>query len=132
MAVVEPDMTAKKLTVTLAGQDAVGPLLLKRTYRISNGDLDYASELAAVVALGVLEGRWKAVKSRHSQPAASAGRHAGVGRLNRRQWRGCEPSSPNSSVLANGTRSARQLLDTPGVDALEHCDRLGTLVPTSP
>ena len=63
MAVAEPDMVAKKLTVTLAGQDAVGPLLLKRTYRMTNGDLGYTSELAAVIALGVLEGRWKAIKS---------------------------------------------------------------------
>ncbi len=73
MAVAEPDMAAKKLTVTLAGRDAVGPLLLKRTYRISNGDLDYASQLAAVVSLGVIEGRWKAVKSGTTQPAAAAG-----------------------------------------------------------
>ena len=71
MAVAEPDMVAKKLTVTLAGQDAVGPLLLKRTYRMTNGDLGYTSELAAVIALGVLEGRWKAIKSGPAQQAST-------------------------------------------------------------
>lgn len=63
LALAEPDLAAKKLTVTLSGQDAVGPFVLKRTYRISNGDFAYTSELAAVIALGVLEGRWKAIKS---------------------------------------------------------------------
>lgn len=52
-----------KLEVTLAGQDAVGPFHLRRSYRI-DGDLNYASEYAAVIALGVIEGRWKFVRSR--------------------------------------------------------------------
>ncbi len=63
LAIFETDLAAKKVIVTLTGQDAAGPILLKRTYRVSDGDLAYTSELAAVVALGVLEGRWKAVKS---------------------------------------------------------------------
>ena len=117
MAVAEPDMVAKKLTVTLAGQDAVGPLLLKRTYRMTSGDLAYTSELAAVVALGVLEGRWKAVKS-------AAGQH-GVrpahlsGRPRRTARRGGE-ASPHQFVDPRQWNQIRaQLLDTPGVDALE-------------
>jgi hypothetical protein len=56
--VLEPSADGKKVTVSLAGQDAVGPLTLARNYRL-DGDLAYVSELAAVVALGVLEGRWK-------------------------------------------------------------------------
>jgi hypothetical protein len=116
MAVGETDMTSKKLTVTLAGRDAAGPLLLKRTYRISNGDLDYASQLAAVVALGVLEGRWKAVKSMGQQSgtgdtpvwAASTGGNGEdvsfvVEFVNSGQW----------------DQIRTQLLDTPGVDALD-------------
>lgn len=63
VAVAEPDATAKKLIVTLAGSDAVGPFTLKRAYRISGGDQAYTAELAAVVGLGVLEGRWKAAKA---------------------------------------------------------------------
>lgn len=59
-AIAEVDTAAKKLTITLSGEDTVGPILLKRAYTVSDGDMAYASELAAVVALGIFEGRWKA------------------------------------------------------------------------
>lgn len=62
LAMIEPSADGKKASVTLAGQDAVGPLHLVRNYRL-DGDFAYTSELAAVVALGVLEGRWKAANS---------------------------------------------------------------------
>lgn len=61
-AIAEPDATGKKLAVTLAGTDAVGTFTLVRQYRVSGGDKAYTAELAAVVGLGVLEGRWKAGK----------------------------------------------------------------------
>jgi hypothetical protein len=41
----------------------VGPINLKRSYRVFDGDTGYAMELAAVVGQGVLEGRWKMLKS---------------------------------------------------------------------
>ncbi|MBX9926316.1 MAG: DUF2066 domain-containing protein, partial [Hyphomicrobiaceae bacterium] len=63
VALAEPDTTGKKLMVTLAGQDAVGPFVLKRAYRIQGGDRAYTAELAAVIGLGILEGRWKAAKA---------------------------------------------------------------------
>lgn len=59
-AIAEVDTSAKKLTITLSGEDTVGPILLKRAYTVSDGDMAYASELAAVIALGIFEGRWKA------------------------------------------------------------------------
>jgi hypothetical protein len=68
LAVLEPSADGKKATVSLGGQDAVGPLALTRSYRL-DGDLAYAAELAAVVALGVLEGRWKAA---NTPPLAAA------------------------------------------------------------
>lgn len=116
MAVAEPDMVAKKLTVTLAGQDAVGPLLLKRTYRMSNGDLGYTSELAAVIALGVLEGRWKAIKTAPAQQASTgapvwSASTGGGGEVVRFTASFVDPGQWNE-IRA-------QLLDTPGVDALE-------------
>ena len=58
LAVLEPSADGKKATVTLTGQDSVGTFTLARSYRL-DGDLAYTSELAAVVGLGVLEGRWK-------------------------------------------------------------------------
>ena len=120
MAVAEPDMASKKLTVTLAGRDAAGPLLLKRTYRISDGDLDYASQLAAVVALGVIEGRWKAIKS--AAPPASAGADMPV-------WAASTGGNGEDVTLQVEFSSSdqwdqmrAQLLDTPGVDGLNIAD----------
>ncbi len=69
VALAEPDPGAKRLHVWLAGSDASGPILFKRSYRLG-GDTAYAMELAAVVALGILEGRWK-YKSGTGQALAS-------------------------------------------------------------
>ena len=122
LAIFEQDLAAKKVIVTLAGQDAAGPLLLKRTYRVNDGDLGYTAELASVVALGVLEGRWKVIKSQapaggttvaaypSSQPAWSAG--------------GASATSNGEAVafvaefnsLGQWNEIRTQLLDTPGVD----------------
>lgn len=94
VAVAEPDLAAKRLHVTLAGQDAVGAFVLKRSWRLALDDAAYAAELAAVVALGTLEGRWKAVKA--PSAAGSGGRygaavmpvHMYVEFHNMRQWQG--------------------------------------------
>jgi hypothetical protein len=115
MAVAEPDLASKKLTVTLAGRDAVGTILLKRAYRVSGGDLDYASQLAAVVALGILEGRWKAIKSGISRQAAS----------NVPVWEASTGGTGEElTLIAEFASSGQwdqirtQLLDTPGIDSL--------------
>jgi hypothetical protein len=80
VALAEPDTTAGRLSVTLAGTDAVGEITLKRPYRIDAGDPGYASELAAVVGLRILEGRWKAVKVRGGAgPSAPGGGGGGGG-----------------------------------------------------
>lgn len=63
LAVVEQEPKAQKLKVTIAGQDAVGPLMLNRVYPYRPGDLGYTMEMAAVVALGTLEGRWKSMQA---------------------------------------------------------------------
>lgn len=128
LAVAEADPQAQKLTVTLTGQDAVGPLFLKRTFRVKDGDLAYASELAAVVGLGVLEGRWKAIKAAGSIAAVS-------------ETQGAAASAPAWSAAAQASEGQdigervqfvaefagepqwdeirTQLLDTPGVDNVE-------------
>lgn len=62
LAVAEIDQGARRLVVRLAGADAVGPINWKKTYRLGD-DLTYTMELASVIGLGVLEGRWKAVRS---------------------------------------------------------------------
>lgn len=117
LAIAEPDMATKKLNVTLAGNDAVGGLLLKRAYRISDNDLDYTSQLAAVVSLGILEGRWKAVKSGMQQAAEPASSVP--------VWEASTTGSGEDVTIIAEFGSAdqwdqmrAQLLDTPGVDAL--------------
>lgn len=115
LAIAEPDTASRRMDVTLVGRDAVGPFLLKRSYRISQGDLAYASELAAVVSLGILEGRWKALKSGTSdsaggQPVWSAG---GGGYGEQVSF----TAEFSNSIQWNEIRT--QLLDTPGVEGME-------------
>ena len=123
LAIVEPDLAAKKMLVTLAGQDAAGPLFLKRSYRISDGDINYTTELAAIVALGVLEGRWKAVKApsvtaAYAAPESQPAWSATPGGVN-----SSGPGEPVKFIAEFGSLSQwneirTQLLDTPGVENL--------------
>lgn len=71
LALAELDPAAGRLNVTLAGRDAVGAFALVRPYRVDAADPVYARELAAVVALRTLEGRWKAIKARGGATAAA-------------------------------------------------------------
>ena len=121
LAILDPDPGNKKMTVTLAGEDAVGPFLLQRAYRVSDGDVAYASELAAVVALGIFEGRWKAIKSQGSSASSE-----GFG-SERPVWAavgGTASGEPVRVVVEFNSQSQwneirAQLLDTPGIEDLE-------------
>ena len=66
LAYAAPSADGRKLNVTLTGRDAVGPFTVTRTYPVLDADVGYTAELAAVVGLGILEGRWKALKSSRS------------------------------------------------------------------
>lgn len=131
LAVLEPSADGKKATVTLGGQDAVGPLSLARNYRL-DGDLAYTSELAAVVALGVLEGRWKAANAHlASAPApgpAGFGAAPGAGYGEGPPSYGARGGAPSGgqirlSVSFQGMgewqQISQRLSATPGVDNLE-------------
>jgi hypothetical protein len=59
LALLEPDPGSRHVRVTLAGQDSAGPFKLVRSYRLQGTDLTYTAELAAVISLAVIEGRWK-------------------------------------------------------------------------
>lgn len=63
VAVAEPDAAPGRLNVTIAGRDAVGAFALRRAYRLDASDPAYTKEYAAVVGLGVLQGRWKSIKA---------------------------------------------------------------------
>jgi Uncharacterized protein conserved in bacteria (DUF2066) len=70
-AIAEPDMATKKLKLTLIGGDAVGAIAWRPVYRLDMTDPGYALELAGVVSLRVLEGRWKVVNAKGGNTAAS-------------------------------------------------------------
>jgi hypothetical protein len=110
VAIAEPDLQTKKLTVTIAGRDAAGTFTLKRTYRYLINDFAYATELASLVALGTLEGRWKALKSRPS-----------VGR----SFTGSGPPSPVQLTVEFNTPAEwqdlrRMIAETPGVEDIQY------------
>lgn len=112
VAIAEVDTEGRRVNVLLAGQDAVGPFALKRAYRLSDGDLAYTLELAAVVSQGVLEGRWKAVSSGAvavAMPAGGAGDEISFDAqfAGKEEW--------------NAMR--RVLLEAPGIDDI----RIGTV-----
>ncbi len=108
LAVAEVDASTNKLLVSYGGTDAVGPLVWKRGLRIADGDLAYTMELASVIGLGVLEGRWKAVEAR---AAGGVGTLAGGG----------EPVTMQVEFegIAEWNDIRRRLLGLPGIDGVE-------------
>lgn len=71
LAVAEVDGLATQLNLRLVGHDAVGNFSWQRSFRIYGRDTAYAADMAAKVALKVIEGRWKTVRL-ESQGALSA------------------------------------------------------------
>jgi hypothetical protein len=113
VALLEPDIQNKRVRVTLAGQDSVGPFKLVRNYRLDGGDLTYTSESAAVVSLGILEGRWKAVNARPGSgggggPVAAGGGGGDALRI-----------AVEFNGMAEWQVISRQLSETPNVSDLE-------------
>ena len=62
LAVAEVDPKGTQLRMRLLGQDAVGSFSLTRTFRVSERDVDYAANMAAQIAVKVIEGRWKTTR----------------------------------------------------------------------
>ncbi len=112
LAIADADAATKRLNVTLSGIDAVGSFTLPRSYRVYDGDTAYAMELAAVVGLGVLEGRWKA----HKLPAAGGSSYAPA--YSSTSAGGGEQVSMRAQFqsLSEWSEMRRQLLGLPGVE----------------
>jgi len=108
----EHDPAAKRLNIIVSGRDAVGAFTLPRAYRLDASDPAYTSELAAVVALGVLEGRWKATKTRGGGGGGGTGAVAASG-----------PADLLISVEFRGMGEwqdiSRKLAATPGIEELD-------------
>jgi len=112
LAIADPDPTTKRLNVTLSGIDAVGGFTLRRAYRVFDGDTAYSMELAAVVGLGVLEGRWKA----HKAPPTGGSSYAPA--YSSTSTGGGTPVSMRAQFqsLAEWSDMRRQILELPGVE----------------
>lgn len=112
LAIADPDPATGRLNVTMSGIDAVGSINLRRSYRIYDGDTGYAMELAAVVGLGVLEGRWKARKVPPVAASAYAPAYAA-----RSSGNGTQVSMRvQYQSLAEWSQMRQQLLNLPGVE----------------
>jgi hypothetical protein len=124
LAVAEPDLGAKRLNVTLSGRDAVGPFVLRRSYRYDAADFAYTLELAAVIALGTLEGRWKVARIGTDGEAGRAAAPEPVQLFvefrNMREWQEIRsriaetPGVENFQVGSLSVRSADVALRYPG------------------
>lgn len=95
VATAEVDRATSRLMVNVVGRDGVGEINWSRSYRIYDGDAAYAMELAAVVTLGVLEGRWKSVKARQSGGLGALAQPASLVRIevlfgSAREWYGLQ------------------------------------------
>jgi hypothetical protein len=106
LAAAEIDSPGKKINVTIAGQDPSGPFVWKRSYRIADGDVAYTLELASVITLGVIEGRWKVARSQGLGLAGDGGTGSGSDVELEVQF----------SSLSEWNDLRGQLLDLPGVD----------------
>ncbi len=103
----------RHLTVTLVGRDSIGAFRFERSYPVeatSEEALAFTAELAAVVGLGVLEGRWKFVRAVPGNAWGGPGVAGG-------------PESVALTVRFNGLREwqriRRTLVAVPGVDSFE-------------
>ncbi len=63
LAIAEPTVDGNTLTTRLFGVDRIGPLSLMRNDPVYNSDLKSTARDAAEITLGILEGRWKLIKS---------------------------------------------------------------------
>jgi Uncharacterized protein conserved in bacteria (DUF2066) len=120
VAVAEQDVAASRLNVTLMGRDAVGAFMLRRGYRLDAADPGYTSELAAVVSLGIIEGRWKSIKTRGAEPAGGGDTRERVSAA------AIAPAGDSNLQIAVEFRGmsewqdiSRKLAATPGVEDLD-------------
>lgn len=129
LAIADYDRAGRRINVVFAGNDAVGPFHLKRSWRL-NADEAYALEYAAVVGLGILEGRWKATQTASQGTTAAWSPPAGTngaGGWGASQGGGyADPASgevvqieAQFSSQAQWNEMRRQLLETPGVASVD-------------
>ncbi len=117
LALLEPDPGNRRVRVTLAGQDAAGPFKLVRNYRLDGTDLTYTAELAAVMSLAIIEGRWKVTTARGE--GSYSGGFSGGGMTASRGQGDALRIAVEFSGMGEWQVISRQLAQTPDVADLE-------------
>lgn len=107
VADAEPLPATKELRVTLAGQDAVGRFSVTTRYKLDEEDFGYSLELAAVVAQGVIESRWKAQQGQNFAGGAGGAAASSLQVL------------AEFNNLGQWQRQQQALADTPGVSNMQ-------------
>ena len=110
IAALQPDFSTKRMVLKLAGADAVGQFRLERQFRFAAGEEAYAMELAAVVAHGIIEGRWK---HETAGPAAQSVQISATG--------GAQPIAVSVAFVSLAQwQQLRQVIETtPGVTGID-------------
>ncbi len=62
------DTQANQLTLFVSGRDVVGFFSVSQQFRVMDEDWETTAEMAAKVAMGILEGRWKEPRAQASLP----------------------------------------------------------------
>jgi len=127
VATIAPSPRAGFMTFTLGGLDRRGPISLERHLPMLDGDLALSLEAAAVIGLGVLEGRWKALKAPPKIAAVSAAPIEpvvfSVQFSSLREWRNVSdyvrglPGAQNVEVVRARSRERELQLMLPGGEA---------------
>lgn len=119
LAVMQPDLATKRLNLEIAGEDAVGPIRLSRRFRFTPDELDFGLELAAVVTLGILEGRWKVLKTGGATYASAGNRPAPIVRPGERALAGPVRMIAQFDTMGRWQQMRRALESAPGVQRVD-------------
>ena len=118
LALLEPDPGNRRVRVTMAGQDSAGPFKLVRNYRLDGTDLTYTAELAAVISLAIIEGRWKVTNVRGGGGSYGGGGSGGATTASHGQGNALR-IAVEFSGMGEWQVISRQLAQTPDVADLE-------------
>ncbi len=123
LAIAEPTVDGKTLTTRLFGLDLIGSLSLMRNDPVYKSDLKSTARDAAAITLGILEGRWKLMKSPGGGASAEAvltGVDVIVEYAGMKQWREIQsrlvkvPGVQGLSIKSLSARTAQVAFQFPG------------------
>jgi hypothetical protein len=119
LAIAELDVAKKRLNVTLVGRDEIGDIAWRRSQRLDLSDQAYTVEVAAVVSLGVIEGRWKAMQLRGGHAVAATDAAPSLVKVDQREGDGNLRFGVEFRGMAEWQLLSRRLAEMPGVEDVD-------------